>query len=170
GSSMPDATPLPARDQHHLRAAEGWLELGDWRSANEELESITPSLRAHPDVLAMRWNVYSEAKQWELALLVAEALCNLVPDDLNALIHRSFALHELKRTVEAEVLLLPALDRFPDEPTVPYNLACYACVLGRVEEARRLLERAIEVSGEQGDEVKLQALDDPDLQGLWKTE
>ena len=157
----------PPADQHHLRAAEGWLELGDWRSANDELESITPALRAHPDVLAMRWNVYSEGKQWELALVVAEALCDLAPHDLNALIHRSYALHELKRTAEAEVLLLPALERFPDEPTIPYNLACYACVLGRVEEARRLLERAIEVSGEHGDEVKLQALDDPDLQRLW---
>ena len=57
---------LPARDQHHLRAAEGWLGLGDWRSANDELESITAALRAHPDVLAMRWQVYSEAKHWEL--------------------------------------------------------------------------------------------------------
>jgi hypothetical protein len=54
---VPNATPLPARDQHHLRAAEGWLELGDWRSANEELESVTAALRAHPDVLAMRWQV-----------------------------------------------------------------------------------------------------------------
>jgi hypothetical protein len=66
-------------------------------------------------------------------------------DDVNILSHRSFALHELKRTAEAEVLLLPALERFTDEPTIPYNLACYACVLSRVEEARRLLERAIEV-------------------------
>ena len=59
-------------------------------------------------------------------------------------------LHELKRTAEAEVLLLPALDSSPQEPTIPYNLARYARVLGRVEEARRLLGRAIEVSGEHG--------------------
>lgn len=51
---------------------------------------------------------------------------------------------------------------------MPYNLACYACVLGRVEDARRLLERAIELSGKHGDEVKLQALDDPDLARLWE--
>ena len=121
---MSDTTPLPARDQHHLRAAEGWLELGDWRSANDELENVTPALRAHTDVLAMRWQVYSEPKHWELALVVAEALCDLVPGDANAWIHRSFAPHALKRTVEAEALLLPALGRFPDEPTVPYNLAC----------------------------------------------
>jgi hypothetical protein len=43
---VPDATQLPVSDQHHLRAAEGWLELGDWRSANEELENVTAELRA----------------------------------------------------------------------------------------------------------------------------
>jgi hypothetical protein len=41
--------------------------------------------------------------------------------------------------------------------------------MGRVEEARRLLARAIEVSGEYGDELKLQALDDPDLAALWQS-
>ena len=163
---MPKAKPLPVHDQHHLNAAEGWLGLGDWRSANDELESLTPELGAHPDVLRLRFQVYSTAAQWELALVVAEALCDRVPHDLNALIHRSFALHELKRTAEAEVLL-PALDKFPQEPTVPYNLACYACVLGRVQEARRLLERAIEISGDHGDEVTLMALDDADLAALW---
>lgn len=158
---------LPAADQHRLRAAEGWLDLGDWQSANDELENITPSLRAHPDVLAMRWNIYSDARHWELALVVAETLCELQPSDANGWIHRSYALQELRRTAEAEVLLLPALEKFLQEPAVPYNLACNACVLGRVEEARRLLDRPITISGDHGDEVKLMALDDPDLSALW---
>ena len=58
-------------DLHHLRArAEGWLDLGDWRSANEELENVTPELRARPQVLALWWRVHSEAGHWELALAV----------------------------------------------------------------------------------------------------
>ena len=72
---------------------------------------MTPELRAHPKVLALRWRIYCEAAHWELALVLAEALCDLTPDDLNTLIHRSLALHALKRTAEAEALLLPALDR-----------------------------------------------------------
>src|SRR5947209_7287044 len=126
------ATTFSPADQHHLSAAEGWLDLGDWRSANDELENVTPELRARPEVLALRWRVYSEAGHWELALAVAETLCDLTPGDVNVWIHRSFALHELKRTAEAEAALLPAAERFPKEPTVFYNLACYACVLGRV--------------------------------------
>jgi hypothetical protein len=44
-------TSLQAIDLNILRAAEGWLELGNHLEANEELENITPKLRAHPDVL-----------------------------------------------------------------------------------------------------------------------
>jgi len=50
-------TPLPPPDQRHLEAAEGWLGLGDHLAANEELDSITPRLRAHPDPLKPRFEV-----------------------------------------------------------------------------------------------------------------
>jgi hypothetical protein len=43
--------PLDLPDIHHLRAAQGWLELGNHLEANEELEKIAPALRAHPSVL-----------------------------------------------------------------------------------------------------------------------
>jgi hypothetical protein len=46
----------------HIQAAEGWLDLGDWQSANEELENVTPRLRAHPAVLEMRFRIYSAGK------------------------------------------------------------------------------------------------------------
>ena len=42
--------------------------MGDWQSANDELESIAPQLRAHPAVLEMRFRVYSAAKHLGLAL------------------------------------------------------------------------------------------------------
>ena len=35
-------------DQRHLRAAQGWFELGLHLEANEELENITAEYRAHP--------------------------------------------------------------------------------------------------------------------------
>ena len=46
-------------------------------------------------------------------------------------------------------------------------MACYACVLGNKEEARELLDKAIMLGG---DAVKTQALNDPDLQGVWVSE
>ena len=44
-------TPLEHPDVHHLRAAQGWLELGNHLEADKELDEIAPELRAHPDVL-----------------------------------------------------------------------------------------------------------------------
>jgi len=38
---------LPVSEAALLRAAEGWLELGDCLSAFEELETIPPLHRAH---------------------------------------------------------------------------------------------------------------------------
>lgn len=113
----------------------------------------------------MRFRVYSEAKHWELALVVAETLVELLPEDPHAWIHRSFALHELKRMKEAQELLLPALEKFKREPLIAYNLACYACQLGNQDRAKELLALAYE----RGDpkEIKLMALNDPDLGPLW---
>ena len=38
-------------DPMHLEAAAGWIQLGDYDSANDELEKIRAEWRAHPDVL-----------------------------------------------------------------------------------------------------------------------
>src|ERR1035437_3751308 len=92
---------LQPPDTLHLLAAQGWLELGNHIEANEELENITASLRAHPDVLKVRWEIYAAAKKWEAALDIAAAIAQLDPDDPLGWVHRSYALHELKRTAEA---------------------------------------------------------------------
>jgi len=49
---------LEPPDSLHLQAAQGGLDLGNHVEANEELERITPQLRAHPDVLQVRWRIY----------------------------------------------------------------------------------------------------------------
>jgi hypothetical protein len=38
------------QDLRHLQAAQGWFELGNHVEAAEELEQISPQLRAHPPV------------------------------------------------------------------------------------------------------------------------
>jgi len=158
--------PLQPPDTMHLLAAQGWFELGNHVEANEELERITPQNRAHPCVLEVRWAIYAAAKKWETALDIASALIQLMPDHSLGWIHRSFALHELNRTAEARDNLLPVLDKFPDEPTLRYNLACYECRLGHLEQAKDWLEKAFRI----GDawKMKSMALEDPDLEPLWK--
>jgi hypothetical protein len=63
-------------------------------------------------------------------------------------------------------VLLPVVDKFPKEYIIRYNLACYACQLGNMKEARDWLKKAIDLAGTN--QVKLMALDDPDLEQLWR--
>jgi hypothetical protein len=63
-------------------------------------------------------------------------------------------------------VLLTVVDKFPKEYIIRYNLACYACQLGNLKEARHWLKKAIDLAGTK--EVELMALHDPDLEPLWK--
>jgi hypothetical protein len=58
--------PLEVPDSHFLNAAQGWLELGDWEEAKEELEHISAPNRAHPRVLLVQYWVYSRATRWDI--------------------------------------------------------------------------------------------------------
>jgi tetratricopeptide (TPR) repeat protein len=157
---------LAPPDTHHLRAAEGWLELGNPLEAEAELDNITLSLRTHPDVLSLRWQIFARAQNWEACVELAEAIVAADPRRPDGWIHRSFALHELKRTREAHELLEPAANLFSDNWTIRYNLACYACQLGNLDEARERLAEAIAVADSQ--EIKQMARNDKDLQPLWE--
>jgi hypothetical protein len=59
--------------------------------------------------------------------------------------------------------LKEALGRFPNEAVIHYNLACYSCVSGRIEEGKVLLETALRLDPN----LKATALDDEDLVGVW---
>ena len=152
-------------DRRHLEAAQGWLGLGNWHEANEELEEIRANMRDHPEVLKVRYEVYAAAQRWEPAADIAEAIAQLYPDSPFGVIHCAYALHELDRTQEALNVLLPAAHRFPKEFTIAYNLACYTCVLGDRKAAWQWLEKAIELRDTA--ETKSMALNDPDLESIW---
>lgn len=144
-----------------LRAAEGWLELGLPCEALKELESIPVERRDQPLALMLLWRIHSMARRWRDCVEIADELVQRDPKNIFGWIHRSYALHELKRTQEASDLLEPALLQFPDDELVAYNLACYACQLGREREAKALLVLAFR----RGDakEIKQRALEDSDL-------
>jgi predicted Zn-dependent protease len=158
--------PLELHDRRHLEAAQGWFELGNCIESTEELDQTTREMRGHPSVLEVRFHIYAAAKKWEYAAEIAKAISELVPESPFGFIHRAYSLHELKRTQEAWNVLLPVVDKFPKEHIIRYNLACYACQLGNLKEARAWLKKAIHMADPK--QVKLMALNDPDLQPLWK--
>ena len=68
---------------------------------------------------------------------------------------------------QAEKLLLAALDLYPKESVIPYNLACYAAQLGRLDEAWDWLLRAAGIEG-QIEGIRDRGLTDADLEPLWE--
>jgi len=155
--------PLPHPDNKHLEAAEGWLGLGNWREANEELENIRSELSVHPFVLEVRYKIFAETKRWDEAVEIARTLSEMLPDNSWGFVHYAYSLHELKRTKEAYGVLIPVVDKF-SEPTIRYNLACYSCQLGNLKEAVQWLKKAIDLAGKK--DVRELALHDPDLEPL----
>jgi len=147
-----------------MSSAIGWLELGNHREADLELKQIQPALRAHPDVLEVRWRIYSQAKWWEACVDLANAIVKLAPDRTSGYIYRAYSLRRCKGLMSAWMSLLPAVERFPEEWLIPYNLSCYSCQLGNLDTARRWLAKAFE-KGER-EKLKAMALADPDLKPL----
>ncbi len=149
-----------------MKAAEGWLELGNNVEANEEWEKITASVRAHPEVLKVRWKIYAAAKKWEAALDISAALMQLAPEDPAGWENASYALDEMGRPGEARDSLLRVLDRFPKNAIMRYNIAVYECKTDRLDEAKLWLDEALELADSKV--LKLVDPDDPDLEPLWK--
>lgn len=158
---------LEPPDTHHLSAAIGWLELGNPAEARLELEHIAAALRKHPDVLEAEWRIHAENRDWAAALPVAHNLVKLAPRRVSGWLHFSYALRRVPEggLEAAWNALLPAYEKFPKEATVIYNLACYACQMGRLPEARKWLLRALK-AGDR-DRIKSMALNDDDLKPLW---
>ena len=154
-------------DSHHLMAAVGWLELGNAAEARVELDAMARGLQLHPHVLELRWQVLAELRDWAEALAVAKILVGLRPEESSAWLHRAYATRRAPGgSVEAAWrALLPAADTFPTEALIPYNLACYACQMERLEEARRWLLRAFAVGNRE--RLRRMSLRDEDLRLLW---
>lgn len=152
-------------DIHHLRAAEGWLQLGNCEEALAELDNIAPLYRAHPDVLALRWEIYRRAKKWDYALAVAEGLAEAAPNDPRGWIKLCQTLYFTKKVQQAYDLATLKLRDFLSHWEFHYDIACYACLLGKRQEAEDFLKKAMELGDAK--QVTLLARADKDLEALW---
>jgi predicted Zn-dependent protease len=155
----------------HLNAAEGWLGLGNWKEAESELAQIAEALRNHPEVLQARCIVESEAERWDACVEIGRALVELMPDDSFGWINHAYALRRATGggVQAAYDALKPAADRLKELEPVLFNLACYACQLDKLDEAREWLKKCFAEAARQGRRKRrrLEALAEPDLEALW---
>jgi tetratricopeptide (TPR) repeat protein len=149
--------------QRELNASIGYLELGMYVEALDELERIQPEERNSSTVLWLRLEIYRTAKNWNLMEVVARELLKRQPDDPDYWHDLAFSIRRKDSIKAAQTLLLEAFEKFPNDATTRYNLGCYACQLGDLEEAKKLVGEAIKMDSK----FKLLALDDEDLVQLW---
>jgi len=149
--------------QRALTAAHGYLDLGMHQEAWDELEALPPELRAEDAVLELRIDLYLALEKWAPARVLAESLARQAPENPGWWLLWAYALRRETSIEAAREVLREAADRHADVPLITYNLGCYACVIGEIEEAKGLLMRAFEADPE----LKKVALDDPDLEAIF---
>jgi hypothetical protein len=122
-----------------LLAAEGYLELGMTADAFREFESLPPSARTGIEGLTLLMEIHRAEEEWEAMESVAARLWEAEPENVDHWIDWALALRQSDSVGSARVLLLEAVERFPDEALLHFHLACCECRLGNISEARRHL-------------------------------
>lgn len=159
-------------NEMHLEAARGWLELGDHQSALQELEDLTGLRRAQPDVLKLRLQIYVLARKWRNAYAIAEGLARVLPNDPEVFVWRAQAARWMPGggLSHAMTLLLEVANDFPDDPSIPFRLACYNCQMGNHATAGSWLQIAFDAARRAKSEMQwlAAAQEEPDLKPLHK--
>lgn len=139
------AARLPSVLRRAIERSQGYLMLRMHGEAARELEAVAELAGDLPDFLRARIDVHTGAGNWDAALSDANRLNAVEPDQPSTFITRAFATRRCRSLAEAESILLEGTKRFPDEGLIWYNLACYAAVAGRADEALLLLGRALKL-------------------------
>jgi tetratricopeptide (TPR) repeat protein len=154
---------LKASWQKQVLACSGYLELGMLDDAANALEEIQPDDKPRKEVLYAQVGLYVASKKWKMAAAVAGHLVKAEPENPGAWINLAYLVRRAVNVEEAETVLFKARDWHPKNALIAFNLACYASVAGRMEEAKVRLLHAIDLDKD----IRWLALDDKDLRPLW---
>ena len=80
---------LSPTDAYQVRAAVGWLELGNSDEALAELDQLSSEGQTNPDVLEIRWLVLSQRKNWDEAVVIGAKLIIAAPERASSWLHHS---------------------------------------------------------------------------------
>jgi predicted Zn-dependent protease len=148
--------------QRRLSHAQGYLALGMVAEAAAELDRIAGPDAQNPEVLAVRLAVLHEQKNWPAVRDLARDLVRRTPEEAALWVTWAYATRRADSLAEAEKILREAEQHHPTEPTIQFNLGCYACQRGDLAEARSRVDRAIKLDRKYAD----LAATDPDLAPL----
>ena len=146
-----------------LQVAIGYLELGMFEDAAHELERVRPEDQAQPEVVDLWASIHSGMKNWEQAEVATRQMIAFCPEDPERWVHWAYSARRCQSIHAAKQILLDGEKLHPHDATIQFNLGCYACQLGELEEAMRRVKTAISLDGR----YLRMGLEDPDLKPVW---
>ena len=117
----------------------------------------------------LRCQIYATAGRFEDAAIIAKGAAGIYSDVPMFTLCWALAEHRLGRTESALEIAGSAAEGFPGNERLCYLLACLDGALKRISEGKEWLARAFEVADDPA-KLKLQALDQPELACVWRTE
>jgi predicted Zn-dependent protease len=150
---------LPER---RISFAQGYLALGLVAEAAAELGQLTPADAQRPEALAVRLAVLHEQEKWNEVRDLARELVAHTPTEPALWVSWAYATRRAESLEAAEKILHAAALQHPREPTIQFNLGCYACQRGDLKSARAYVDGAIALDAK----FTQLAATDPDLAPL----
>ncbi len=147
---------------HTLKAASGYAMLGMFEDALTEIDQMDELQKGLPDTVETLHHVYSLQKNWKDAAACARKLIEFHPEQPQWWISWAYSIRRAENIQNAYEILSLALEKFPGQALIHYNLACYECQMGKEQEAIALLQQAFAIKPQY---LKM-AEEDPDLANI----
>ena len=148
--------------QRRISFAQGYLALGMLAEAAAELALLPARDAALPEALAVKLALYHEQKRWPEVCDLSREMVQRNPGEPALWVSWAYAARRADSLEAAERVLREAEAQHPAEPTIQFNLGCYACQRGDLNAARTHVDRAIALDAK----FAQLAATDPDLAPL----
>ena len=129
--------------KRRISHAQGYLALGMVAEAAAELEKLPTEDAQRPEALAVRLAVLHEQQKWIEVRDLSRAMVTRTPSEPALWVSWAYATRRAESLEAAEKILRDAEAQHPTEPTIQFNLGCYACQRGDLIAARAHVDRAI---------------------------
>jgi predicted Zn-dependent protease len=148
-----------------MEAAHGFHELGMYDDAWTVLDDLPPEDKSHPLVVLLRMDILLGLERWDDAVALGTGACRQWPVIDGFFLKTVTALMELHDYRKAKALLLAGPESLHQKAAYWYDLACCQCRTGEIEEAKKSIVECFEL-----DKIlRMRALYDPDLEGIWES-
>lgn len=164
--------PIAEPELFYLRAAQGWIELGNAEEAQREIDKIPKIFRRDPNVMLVWCEIYAKEGKWDDCRKVARKLTKDHPDSEKGWLFLANATRRAPNgsIKEAEKILSSIYMKFLFRPMISYTRACCAGQRGDFEMAAEWLDDAFTSAARDAkviDEIAALALNEPDLKLIW---